>query len=69
MDEGIINIVVSDGGDHLSLSHMEETACTSQPSRSASVKAAGAWKSLQKRLWPRGNPRSARETDDQCNQI
>ena len=29
--------------------------------RSANVKAAGAWKSLQKRLRPRGNPRSAYE--------
>ena len=27
--------------------------------RSASAKAAGTWKSLQKRLRPRGNPRSA----------
>ena len=59
MDEGIVNVVDSDGADRLSLSHVEETACTSRSTRSASVKAAGAWKSLQKWLRPRGNPRSA----------
>ena len=50
MDEGIVKVVDSDGGDRLSLSHVEETACTSRSSRSASVKAAGAWKLLQKWL-------------------
>ena len=39
------------------LSHMKEAACSSWSSRSASVKADGAWKSLQKRLRPWGNPR------------
>ena len=36
-------VVDSDGGDRLSLSHVEETACTSRSSGSASVKAAGAF--------------------------
>ena len=58
MDEAVVE---SDGGDRLSLSHTKEAACSSLSSRSASVKAAGAWKSLQKRLRPRGNPRRAYE--------
>ena len=57
MDEA----VVESDGDRLSLSHMKEAACSSRSSRSASVKAAGAWKSLQKWLRPRGNPRRAYE--------
>ena len=43
MDEGIVNVFDSDGGDCLSLSHVEETACMSRSSGSASVKAAGAF--------------------------
>ena len=69
MDEGIVNVVDSDGADRLSLSHVEETACTSRSSRSASVKAAGAWKSLQKWLWPGETLAVHRETDDPCCQI
>ena len=40
---------------------IKETACTIWSSRSASVKAAGTWKSLQKQQWPRRNPCCAYE--------
>ena len=49
MDEAVVE---SDGGDRLSLSHTKEAACSSRSSRSASVKAAGAWKSRRNGYGP-----------------
>ena len=63
MNEGVVD---SDGGDCLSLSHVEETASTSRSSWSARVKAAGICKLLQKRL-PRGNPHSAYDKKQMTN--
>ena len=54
-------LTCSDDGDHLSLSHVEDCLYESVIYRSASAKAAGTWKSLQKRLRPRGNSHSAYE--------